>query len=216
VFVVSVVMFVAAAVVLPQTDSFKASVRQHEAADAVVAAAVPTPQTATTPPIKYWHAAVAPPPVPQAETTFIATVEKWRTIYATGANDMAKGAARPGRAKDLCRTMNGRSVESWTGTVETLSSNSDGLGILTVRIADHVVLTTWNNAVSDAIYHTLIDPGSAVFRKASSLSVGQKVTISGTFVPSDVDCVRESSLTMGGSLQSPDFIFKFFDIIAVD
>jgi hypothetical protein len=79
--------------------------------------------------------------------------------------------------------MKSPAVEKWIGIIDTLSSNGDGLGVLTVKIADDVVLKTWNNAVSDMFDHTLIDPDSSVFRKASSLKVGQRVAISGAFIP---------------------------------
>jgi hypothetical protein len=60
--------------------------------------------------------------------------------------------------------------------------------------------------------HTLIDPASALFAKASALSEGQQVLFSGSFQHSDTDCVEESSLTMDGSLTEPAFIVRFFDI----
>jgi hypothetical protein len=155
-------------------------------------------------------------PSPQAETSFVAAVDKWRQAYATGANDMAKGAARPARAKEVCSIMKSPAVERWIGTVDTLSSNGDGLGVVAVKIGDDVVLKTWNNSVSDANDHTMINPESDVFRKASSPKTGQKVAVSGTFIPSKTDCFREGSITLAGSLQSPEYIFRFSDIAAVD
>ncbi len=68
-------------------------------------------------------------------------------------------------------------------------------------IGDDLLLKTWNNSVSDAVDHTLIDPSSSIFRKASSLKVGQKVYFSGTLVPNKTDCFREGSMTLSGSLR---------------
>jgi len=131
-------------------------------------------------------------------------------------HDMATGAARPARAKEVCSIMKSAVVESWIGTIDTLSSNGDGLGVMAVKIGDDVVLKTWNNSVSDASDHTMIDPDSDVFRKASSLKAGQQVAVSGTFIPSKTDCFREGSITLAGSLQSPEYIFRFSDISGID
>jgi len=146
----------------------------------------------------------------------VTSVDKWRKTYAAGANDMAKGAARPARAKDICSLMKSAFITGWIGTVETLSSNGDGLGVFSVKVGNDIALKTWNNSVSDASDHTLIDPASTVFHKASSMKVGQKVVITGTFIPSKTDCFREGSMTLAGSLESPEYIFQFFDIAAVD
>jgi hypothetical protein len=181
---------------------------------------VAAPDVPLLAPAKAVPKAVAAPvsvvPLPQAEASFVAAVDKWRRAYSTGANDMAKGAARPARAKDICSIMKSPSVEKWIGTVDTLSSNGDGLGVMAVKIGDDVVLKTWNNSVSDASDHTMIDPESSVFNKASSLKAGQRVAISGTFLPNKTDCFREGSITLAGSLQSPEFIFRFSDITSVD
>jgi hypothetical protein len=71
---------------------------------------------------------------------------------------------------------------------------------------------TWNNALSDIEDDTLIDPKSALFAKASALSVGQEVTFSGAFRPYTTDCIREGSLTLSGSITEPEFIFRFSDV----
>jgi hypothetical protein len=146
------------------------------------------------------------------EALLVAAAIKGSQVYAAGANDMAKGAARPGRARDICAAMPSAAVENWTGTVEELSSNGDGLGVLSVKIDSDVAVKTWNNSVSDISDHTLINPNSSVFRKAAALKVGQKVVFSGTFIPDQTDCLREGSMTLAGSLESPEFIFRFSDI----
>jgi hypothetical protein len=126
---------------------------------------------------------------------------------------MAKGAARPARAKEICAVLKGAlHVINWLGTVETLSSNSDGLGVLSIQIAEGISIKTWNNAISDIEDKTLIDPESAVFKLAVTLKIGQRVTFGGQFFPSPTDCIREGSLTQKGSLTKPEFIFRFSDI----
>lgn len=153
--------------------------------------------------------------MPSGQKAFVAAVESARQAYRAGSNDMQKGAARPARAKAICSVLASKSVTDWVGQVARLSSNSDGKGVLGITIAKDVIVTTWNNAVSDIGAQTLIEPDSGLFRRASALSKGQWVKFSGSFRPSDVDCVLESSMTLSGSLTDPDFIFRFSDVAPI-
>jgi hypothetical protein len=150
--------------------------------------------------------------MPDLEKQFIAAVENARSVYKSGANDMAKGAARPLRAKELCALLRSPSIRNWVGRVSKLSTNGDGKGVLEVQIDKDIVIKTWNNAVSDAGDNTLIDPGSPLFSKASALAEGKQVVFSGSFRADSTDCVREGSLTLRGSLMEPEFIFRFSDV----
>jgi hypothetical protein len=178
---------------------------QGETPPANELAAVTTPANAGT--------SLASNGMPEVEKQFIATVEHARLVYKSGANDMAKGAARPLRAKELCALLRSPSVSNWVGRVSKLSTNGDGRGVLEVEIDKDTVIKTWNNAVSDAGDSTLIDPASPLFKKASSLAEGKQVVFSGSFRPSSTDCVREGSMTMRGSLMEPEFIFRFSDVV---
>jgi hypothetical protein len=106
------------------------------------------------------------------------------------------------------------SISNWLGKVSQLSSNGDGKGVLTLTVAPDISVGTWNNDFSDIGDHTLIDPRSAVFSKASATKEGQWVWFSGEFRPSDVDCIKESSITIDGSMDEPNFIFEFSDLSA--
>ena len=44
------------------------------------------------------------------------------------------------------------------------------------------------------------------------MSHGDKVNLTGYFFPSDLDYIYEISLTEEGSMNQPEFIFKFKDI----
>jgi TPR repeat protein len=109
--------------------------------------------------------AVKSPNTYEVETLLIAAVERARAAYATGANDMAKGAARPARAKEICAILKDNlHVINWPGKVEKLSSNSDGFGVLSIQIDKDMSIKTWNDALSDIQDQTLIDPSSAIFQ----------------------------------------------------
>lgn len=148
-------------------------------------------------------------PLPKPEATLIQAVADARQTYASGANDMAKGAARPERAKAVCSLLPSMDVAGWRGTVETLSTNGDGKGILGVRLAPHVTVSTTNNDLSDAVEHTLIAPGSTLFKAATALHVGEEVVFSGRFLHSSTDCIEEDSVTLEGSIDDPDYSFRF-------
>ena len=105
-----------------------------------------------------------------------------------------------------------RSISGWVGTIRTLSSNGDGKGVLSIAIGDKVEVKTWNNSFSDVFDNTLLDPASSIFQTLTALKTGQKVKFSGEFVTSAIDCVKESSLTMAGSMTEPEFILRFKDV----
>lgn len=152
---------------------------------------------------------------PADQTALIAAVDAARQQYRDGANEMAKGASRPSRAVAICRALRSPSVQGWLGRIKTLSTNGDGKGVISIEVARDVYLKTWNNSLSDISDRTLIDPASAMFRTASGLSSGQAVRFSATLFPSDADCYREASLTMDGSITSPEFIMRLTAIEAV-
>lgn len=164
-------------------------------------------------------AAVLPPSdprvAPQAEQALVAAVEAARQQYDAGANDMAKGAARPMRARATCQALGELAARDWVGHIQTLSSNGDGKGVLAISIGSDVILKTWNNDLSDAGDQTMIDPTSSLFAAASSLKEGDLVRFSGSFIPSNTDCVEEGSLTLEGSIDKPEYIFRFSSISAL-
>ncbi len=154
--------------------------------------------------------------MPPAQVALIESVESARRQYAAGANDMAKGAARPARAQSICRALSGLMVDDWVGRVKILSTNSDGKGVLGVEIGTKINVKTWNNALSDVADRTLIEPSTQLFSYASSLRQGQIVRFSGTFFRSETDCIEESSISLSGSIREPDFVFRFNSVSAVD
>ena len=129
---------------------------------------------------------------------------------------MEKGAARPIRARALCNILPSRRANGWTGTVTKLSTNGEGRGVLYIQIGPHTFAKTWNNALSDIGDRTLIDPQSSLFKAASQLHEGQKVRFNGTYAASDIDCFKESSMTLEGSITEPEFIIKFESVVAIE
>lgn len=158
----------------------------------------------------------AKPQADNQQAAFVAAIEAARATYDKAPNDMAKGAARPARAKAICAALKRMSVSGWTGEVKQLTTNSEGRGVLSIRIAKDAYVKTWNNAISDTGDDSLIHPDSPVFKQASVLKTGQKVKFSGRFIPSQTDCVKEGSMSLHGSIDEPEFIFKFSEIGPID
>ena len=190
----------------------KTALAAGETASAAPAApmqsAAPTPAPAPV---------AAPPPEPTglSEDQFLAIIDQASAAYDAGSNDMAKGAARPARAHSICNAATGVQASEWRGTVETLSSNNEGKGVLTVRLSPRATVSTTNNALSDSMgMHTLIDPSSDVFRAATALHEGQAVIFSGSFAQNDKDCFEEMSMTQEGSMHDPEFLFAFSSVRA--
>lgn len=151
--------------------------------------------------------------MPPIQGQFIKIVEDARLEYKNGANDMAKGAARPKRARSICNLIRSKRVERWIGWVVVLSTNNDGRGILSIRVAPDIHLQTWNNSLSDIIDKTLIDPHSKVFETAASMKKGDFVKFSGSFVSGEADCIGEQSVTLSGSINDPEFTFRFSELV---
>ena len=153
--------------------------------------------------------------VPDDERRFILAVTSAHDAYEAASNEMAQGGTRDTRKDAICHALNSEGVATnWIGTIKTLSSNGDGKGVLEIEIAPNVTVGTWNNVLSDVEDHTLLDPKSSVFQAASAMSVGDAVEFSGSFIPSDTDCIRETSLTLAGSMQEPNFLVRFSSISA--
>ena len=151
--------------------------------------------------------------LPPLEASFISIVAKAQNDSRQTDNDMQKGGVKAKRDKSICNAMTSFQVQDWIGTVQKIDSNSDGKGVLEILIAPDVVVKTWNNAVSDISSNTLIEPGSPVFESASAMKHGQLAVFSGTFFQGqEGDCIGEGSLSLGGKLQSPEFIFRFSKI----
>jgi hypothetical protein len=154
--------------------------------------------------------ATAGPQIPDDQKTFVEIVVGAQSKARAADNDMQRGGIKADRDKALCAAVQQMPVKNWVGTLENISANSDGLGVLSVEIAKDVFVKTWNNALSDLIDKTLIQPGTPLFNTASQLKKGSRVKFSGVFYrATGVDCLKEGSLTLSGKLRSPEFIFRF-------
>jgi hypothetical protein len=150
--------------------------------------------------------------MPADELDFVRAVREAQVAFRDAPNEMAKGGTRAQRRLTICRILTELPVTDWAGRIDKLSSNSEGKGVLGISLADSVRVETWNNDLSDASDHTLIDPMSTLFATLSRMNVGDEVVFSGRFFPSDVDCVKEKSISLTGSMTDPEFVFRFENV----
>lgn len=144
------------------------------------------------------------------QVAFVTAINAARNAYLAGQNEFQRGLTRPARAKQLCSIVASRKISNWTGRVKSLSATSEGQGVLGVEIEGaNVEIRTARSKLSDFTGETLVRPNTPVFALMDQLQPGHCVRISGEFQPSDIDCVKEGSLTLEGTMSSPEFIFRF-------
>jgi len=149
---------------------------------------------------------------PKNQKQFINTVEKYIDRFNSAKNELQQSSLRDQRRKEISKSIDSMRITSWVGTINQLSTNSEGKAILSVRISPNISIKTWNNALSDIMANTLIEKGTSVYEKLLPLSIGRKIKFSGSFFPSESDSVQETSVTIRGSITSPEFLFKFYSI----
>lgn len=155
---------------------------------------------------------VVAPAMPTDQSALVQINQAVHEKLRAATNDLQKGALRPWRGKATCMNIKTTAAKDWVGTLEMLSTNNDGKGVVKIVIGDDLAVKTWNNALSDVGSDTLIEPGSSLYEKIVSLNEGDTVVFSGHFFQSDVDCLQEGSVTLSGSLSDPEYIMRFDDI----
>lgn len=150
-----------------------------------------------------------PPALPKK---FLAVIRTAREKARAAKNDMQRGGILSERNQNICGILQTLRVANWIGHVDDVNSTSDGKGVLSVEIFEDVFIKTWNNALSDAFDNTLLDPRSAIFKAAANLDSGDPVRFSGSFISDQDTCIREGSITLGGKLREPEFLFRFSEI----
>lgn len=132
---------------------------------------------------------------------------------SSGENELKLSKIRGDRRNLLNATS--ASVTGWSGTIESLSTNSEGKAILSVKLPCgdddiDVLVQTWNNGLSDIEDNTLIPQSSKLYTTLSDLGTGKEITFSGTFLTGDeTNGFHEASMSESGSMTSPEFIFRF-------
>ncbi len=154
------------------------------------------------------------PPRPEQQEDFIETVESFYEPYQEAENELQASAQRPKRSQALAALLPNRSVQGWTGTLESLDTDSDGDAYITIRPdgTESITIATWHNSLVDVGASSLIPSGSAVYNKLAEMIAGDPVVFSGTFVAGEEDHIADASLTEAASMTAPRFVMVFSDV----
>ena len=186
----------------PTLPAYASSTQSTPASDPVTAPGASTPLKTDKP----------VPAMPAIETKFIEIISTAQNASTAANNDMQRGGIKAKRDHNICELLQSLSVANWVGQAATIDSNSDGKGVLEIKIAENISVETWNNSLSDFEDHTLLEPESKIFKMASAMTVGQDVIFSGSFLRDDENCIKEQSLTLHGKVEKPEFVFRFASV----
>ena len=154
-------------------------------------------------------------PIPKDQAEFIKNISQYSEDFIKAKNELQQSAMRDQRKQTLSHSLRGLSVHSWVGTINKLETNNEGHAILSLRISPNIEIKTWNNSLSDINANTLITKESELYKNLFNLSTGQQVIFSGDFLPSESDFIEETSLTIKGSIENPEFLFKFKSVTSI-
>jgi len=149
---------------------------------------------------------------PDSQKSFEKICADSKAEYDKGTNDLQKSTARGNRTIAL-RQQGLNSANNWIGTIEALSTNNDGKGVISIKLNDNISVATWNNAFSDIGDNTLIPVGSTLFNSLSSLSKGSKVRFSGNFFSRDEkDFLKTQGIDVSDAMKNVKFLMKFTSV----
>jgi uncharacterized protein YecT (DUF1311 family) len=148
--------------------------------------------------------------LPEREARFIQVASDAQNESRAAENDMQRGGIKATRDEAICALLPSRSVTDWIGTIAKVDSNSEGKGVLAIRLDNGITVETGNNSLSGMGDRTLIDPGTKLFADASTMKIGQRVAFSGDFASeTDGACIRELGSTLRAKVEQPEFVFMF-------
>lgn len=152
--------------------------------------------------------------IPEQQAAFIQTVEAFAHLYNQTENELQGSIHRAQRKEALATLLPDRAIQGWTGTLESLSTDTKGNAYITIRPdgMDSITIATWNNALRDVGTNSMIPSGSDLYNKLAGMNVGDRVVFSGAFAASDEDHLAESSMTEVGSMTTPGFVLVFEDV----
>jgi hypothetical protein len=142
------------------------------------------------------------PHMPSDERQFVSAIARIRSNAAEDENGRHLEVLRAA----LCRTP--LQVTGWVGeVVNAFDSSSKKEKVMLVKISPHITIRT---SFSGDPTNTAIAAGSDLFKVASSLSSGDPVSFSGSFVTDSGSCDRRHNVE--DALQDPNFVFLFSEI----
>ncbi|WP_123339142.1 MULTISPECIES: DUF4190 domain-containing protein [unclassified Curtobacterium] len=151
---------------------------------------------------------------PADEVAFVQAIQATADSLGGDLTDLQRSQALRNRDAALCSTLGDATATDWSGKITTIGANGEGKAYVTVEIAPGVEIKTWNNAFSDAVDNTLIDPSTPFFNNLVAMKEGQKVTFTAQMVAEDGSCLSKGNLTETFYGISPQFIAHFTNVVA--
>jgi hypothetical protein len=153
---------------------------------------------------------------PEKQRQFEAIITTFSQQFDKAQNELQESTYRRDRMNAIKDLNIDPQINSWTGTLNRLGTNSEGKAHITIKLANNLTVGTWNNALSDIGDNTLISMDSDLYKTLYNMKTGQKVRFSGNFIRSDIDCFKEKSLTIRGAMKTPDFLMRFSDVETIN
>jgi hypothetical protein len=142
----------------------------------------------------------------ERQSLFLNTCNYYSELFKNAKDKDLKRGVRQQRKTILEKIIPDKTVTNWVGILTQMNTNSQG---------NASILITFENSVVK-IHSNLIEPMSEIYKKASLLTVGGKVSFSGKFLSSSEDYIEELSLTQSGSIAEPEFKVIITNISAKD
>jgi len=151
--------------------------------------------------------------IPKDQDVFTQIIEEENIKYINANNNIIRTEIRESRKNKIKELLQEMHIKNWIGTIENIDTLGDGDVILSITLINsNIILKTWNNILSDLLHGSIIKKKSNLYNQIRVLSHGDEVNLTGHFFSGDLDHVYEISLTEEGSMNQPEFIFKFKDI----
>lgn len=142
------------------------------------------------------------------QSQFISIINEFRDGYSSSFNELKINKLLLDRNKKLCDFFSEDTV-NWIGVIESISTNMEGKGILSIEIDKNIFIQTWNNAFSDIFDNTLIEVDSTLYNNLLEVNKGDKVQFSGSFIEDKNECFGTQNLTKNKKINKPEFTFIF-------
>lgn len=133
---------------------------------------------------------------------------KWE--YLEQQNDIQRAKSVSKRNRGIQEILQNKySFSNWEGVIREIDVVGESGIALTVSLKCKVRIKTWNNTFSDIGNGTIIDLDSSIGNFLANAYIGDKVKVSGTFIPGTDSHVYESSITQKGRMTEPEYIVHF-------
>jgi len=133
---------------------------------------------------------------------------KWE--YLEQQNDIQRASSVSKRNRGIQEILQNKySFTNWEGAIREIDVVGESGIALTISLKCKVRIKTWNNTISDMGDRTIIDLDSSIGDFLANAYIGDKVKVSGTFIPGTDSHIYESSITERGRMTEPEYIVHF-------